>query len=136
MRPCARGSASIPTHLCYDAGGPGQASSQSILVHPAPNSARLLRGAYQARPATATADVVPDWPERLRYILHAMLRKEIVSQDGGRGNYNEDAELERMVEAAYQSEIQNRGPFAIRPGGGKSIFQWAADSMARINLPD
>lgn len=132
LRMANRGKTSVPTHIAYDKGGPGQDSQHYAYVHPAPSAAKLLRGTYQATPVTATALVIPDWPEKYLYLLHKLLRIELSTQDSKGGYGIETVEMQRLIEEAFQRDVQDKGPYQIRPRGGRGVIQDAYAVQSRI----
>lgn len=119
---------SLPVAMAWDSGGPGQASTRYLFVHPAPSQAVMLRGSYQARPVVATDSVAPDWPERYLYLLHEMLRTELAMQKNRGGNPVLIQKFEQMVDDAFRRDTQRTGPVTIIPGR-VSIY----DDLARFN---
>ena len=134
MRLSNVGTATLPTHIAFDKGGAGQASTHNLLVHPAPSATAIIRGYYQARPVTATALVDPDWPERYLGLLHELLRINISTADSGRGGSLEYAKFEQRVEEAYQRDVQRKVPYKIRPRGGRGVIQDAQALLSRITI--
>ena len=110
---------------------------RKFYVHPAPSAARILRGTYQVAPVTATALVAPDWPEKYLYLLHKLLRAEVSIQDGKAGYGIEQGEMQALIEEAYQRDVQNRGPYAVHPGGrGRGVIEEATAIQSRFTVPD
>jgi len=136
LRMMNRGKTSIPTHIAWDSGGPGQASSKYAYVHPAPSAARIIRGTYQATPVTATASVDPDWPLKFRYLLHKLLRKEVAVADGGGGGTLETEEFQLLLDEAYQRDVQTSGPFEIKQGARASALVQADIFKSQINIAE
>ena len=134
LRLAFRGTSSVPTHIAYYKGGPGQASSHYAFVHPAPSAAKLLRGTYQATPVTASSTVIPDWPEKYLYLLHKLLRMELSTQDGKGGYAIESAEMQSLIEEAFQRDVQREGPYRIRPLGGRGVIQDAIAVQSTIKI--
>jgi len=134
LRMANRGKTSVPTHIAYDKGGPGQDSQHYAYVHPAPSAAKLLRGTYQMTPVTATASVIPDWPEKYLYLLHKLLRIELSTQDSKGGYGIETVEMQRLIEEAFQRDVQQRGPYKIRPQGGHGVIRDAHAVLSRITI--
>lgn len=129
-----RGTMSLPTHMAFDKGGPGQSHTTSIYFHPAPSTTHMLRGTYQASPVLATDIVAPDWPERFRYLLHEALRIELTTQDGKGQNPVSISNFENMVEQAYRRDVQKVMPVTIRVGGRRDVFDELAEFRSQYTI--
>ena len=129
-----RGTMSLPTHVAFDKGGPGQTQTTSIYFHPAPSAVYMLRGTYQASPVLATDDVAPDWPERFRHLLHEALRMEVTTQDGKGQNPVTISNFENMVEQAYRRDVQKTMPISIRVGGRRDVFDELAEFRSQYTI--
>ena len=134
LRLTNQGKTSVPTHIAYDKGGPGQDSQHYAYVHPAPSAAKLLRGTYQATPVTATSSVAPDWPEKYLYLLHKLLRIELSTQDSKGGYGIETGEMQRLIEEAFQRDVQHSGPYRILPARERGVIDEAHALGSRINI--
>jgi len=126
--------ASYPTHIAVDRGGPSQAGTHYVYVHPAPSAARMIRGVYQAIPATVTSVVAPDWPEKHRDLLHALLKWEVSNDSPRPGAALALQEFQMRLDQAYNADSMDNGPWEIRPGRGRSVQDEAAALLGRIHL--
>jgi hypothetical protein len=122
-------SASLPTHVMWDNGGPGQDSTRYLYVHPAPSGSHLLRGSYQAIPVTGTTVTDPDWPERFLYLIHEMLRMELSVQENRGANPAMMGKFERLVDEAYRRDSQRTGPITIKTGK-RSVYDHIGEFRA------
>jgi hypothetical protein len=102
-------------------------------VHPAPATAKAVRYTYWASPAEGTDSVGPDWPEKYRYILHALLRIEVATKSRDGTSAFETQWFEELIEKALARSDEERGPISITLGRRRGKMSWQqAQSQIQI----
>ena len=119
-----RGTVDMPTHLCVQT-----TNNAGFYVHPAPTTAKQVRYVYYAKPATITSSVNSDWPTTYRYLLHAVLRMRMNTDNADVGMLVASSrELQQQIDRAISRSRPTQAPLVIRGAGrgGMSPSEYAS----------